>query len=303
MKQSTDTKAQYTYVPATRAQKIWGVVALAGLFVCGLMIGLTWRGNSQSDATGDVVQFTEAQCDELARSLVNNINNNYAISEDRLIIMNQIYTANCVGRVFPDEQVATQPAELSQELETCEKIEKLLLRNLHSSDSVNPDYHTYNAELYKNVSQYGCPENAEKYKQLADDETAIAVALGGGMGATTNNTRTCEEIERALKSQLREIYPESNIEERLHNADIYSTMAERGCPENAEQYKELALRQIDVVSAVSDEQELDRNKETIVETYEKLQMQEAARNFLNKLDRLIKPTTDLIYEIGKVVNE
>ncbi|MGN0916628.1 MAG: hypothetical protein ACI4NZ_00230, partial [Candidatus Enterousia sp.] len=76
-----------------------------------------------------------------------------------------------------------------------------------------------------------------------------------------------------------------------------------GCPENSEKYKNLALRQIDVVSAVSDEQELIENKETIVDTYEKLQMQEAARNFLNKMDKLINPATDFIFELERVINE
>ncbi len=297
MKQSTNTKAQYGYVSASRAQKIWGVVALAGLFACGLIIGLTWRGNSQPDATGDVVQFTESQCDEFARRIQNSIDMNRL---DDLEKYQKIYAQSCGSHIVAEEVVVS---ETSEKLKPCEKIEKLLLRDLYSSDNPDPNAHIGNAELYKNVSQYGCPENAEKYKQLSDDETVIAIALKESMGVTTNDTRTCEEIERALQSQLREIYPESRAEERLHNADIYSTMAERGCPENAEQYKELALRQIDVVSAVSNEQELTENKETIVETYEKLQMQEAARNFLNKLDRLIKPTTDLIYEIGRVVNE
>ncbi len=295
MKQSTNTKVQGGYAAPSRAQKIWGVVALAGLFACGLIIGLTWRGNSQPDATGDVVQFTKSQCDKIAGRIQSAINMD---DFGELKKYQKIYAQSCGNHI---EEVVV--SETSEKLKNCEKIEQLLLRNLEPSDSEYPDSHMYNAELYKNVSQYGCPENAEKYKQLADDETAIAVALGGGMGTVANNTRTCEEIERALKSQLFEIYPNSDIEERLHNADTYSTMAERGCPENAEQYKELALRQIDVVSAVSDEEELIDNKESIVETYEKLQMQEAARNFLNKLDRLIKPTTDLIYEIGKVVNE
>jgi len=299
MKQLTNTKAQYTYVPATRAQKIWGVVALVGLFACGVMIGLIWRGNNSSDAvTGETVQFTESQCNKIARKIDSAIFNNYA---DQLAQYQKIYAQSCGSHIIVQEEEVVSDA--TEELKICEKIEKLLLRGLQDADSSNPEWHVRNASVYEKVSQRGCPENAEKYKQLAAQETAIANALGAQSQTTTTNTRTCEEIESVLKSQLIDIYPESNIRERLHNADIYSTMAEQGCPENAEKYKDLALRQIDVVSAVSDEQELEQNKETIVDTYEKLQMQEAARNFLNKLDRLINPATDLIYEIGRVVNE
>jgi len=294
MKQLTNV----TYQGATRTQKILGVVALAGLFACGLMLGLAWRGNNSSDAVaGDTVQFTESQCNEIARRIQNSIDYNQL---DKLEQYQKIYAQSCGSQIIAKEDVKT---DVTKELKTCEKIEKLLLRDLNDADSREDWRHSNNAFIYEKVSQHGCPENAEKYKQLAAQETAIANALGAQSQTITTNTRTCEEIERALQSQLEPFGDKMPIEYRLHNADIYSTMAERGCPENAEKYKELALRQIDVVSAVSDEQELEQNKETIVDTYEKLQMQEAARNFLNKLDRLINPATDLIYEIGRVVNE
>lgn len=296
MKSSPNTSSKLVYVPASRAQKIWGVVALAGLFACGLMIGVSIRGNNQSHVAPDTtVQFTESQCDTIAGRIDSAINNyNY----DKLEQLKKIYAESCDGHIQAKIEVVATP---EKKLSTCEKIEKLLLRNLYAADSQNPYDHNQNAELYNKLSQHGCPENSDAYKQLVAQETAIANALGAPAQNLSNNMRTCEEIELVLQNQIFE-YP-SNSHDRMQNAEIYSTMAERGCPENAQKYKELALRQIDVVSAVSDEQELIQNKEAIVDTYEKLQMQEAARNFLNKIDKLINPATDFIFELERVINE
>lgn len=301
MKTSTNTMSKYVYVPATRAQKIWGVVALAGLFACGLMVGLTMRGNNQSTVTDATVQLTESQCDIVADKI------QYAVKYSKLDDLEQwkkVYAESCGNHITTKTEVVSE-SKSENKLSTCEKIEKLLLRNLNAADSQNSGSHSFNASIYQKVSQYGCPENSVKYKKLSDEEMAIAAALGENQGIiiTTNDLRTCEEIERALNSRLYNVDDMSGIEERMHNAEIFSTMAERGCPENSEKYKNLALRQIDVVSAVSDEQELIENKEVIVDTYEKLQMQEAARNFLNKMDKLINPATDFIFELERVINE
>lgn len=295
MKQSTNATTQYKFVPATRAQKIWGVVALVGLFACGLMIGITWRGNGAATSTDATIQFTESQCDMIADKIQRAVKNE---SFEKLEKLTHIYAVSCDGHIKTKTDVITEP---EKKLSTCEKIEKLLLRNLHPADSQDAWQHQENAELYNKLSQHGCPENSDAFRQLVAQETAIANALGAPSNEISNNMRTCEEIEMVLKQQISE-YANTNFD-RLHNAEVYGTMAERGCPENAQKYKDLALRQIDVVSAVSDEHELEQNKEMIVDTYEKLQMQDAARNFLNKLDKLINPATDFIFELERVINE
>lgn len=290
---NSNTKTQISTGLSTRARKIWGVVALAGLFACGLMLGVAWTQKDNAQTNENVVQFTESQCDTIAGRIDSAIR--YSNYND-LETLKKIYAESCDGHVQAKTEVVAAP---EKKLSTCEKIEQLLLRNLNAADSQNPRAHTENAELYNKLSQHGCPENADAYKQLVAQETAIANALGAR--GVNVNTRTCEEIEVVLKQDLMEFA--SNTQERLHNADVYSKLAERGCPENQAKYKKLAVRQIDVVSAVSDEEELEYNSEAIVDTYEKLQMQDAAREFLNKLDRLVEPATDLIFEIGKVVNE
>lgn len=298
MKQSASTKSQYVYVPATRAQKIWGVVALAGLFACGLMVGLSLHGKKQS-AADSAVQFTESQCDTIADNIQYYVNNS---NLDKLDQWKKIYAESCGNHIVVKEQVAPAPKS-EQKLSTCEKIENLLSRDLYSPDDRASGAHYENAQVYEKLSKYGCAENVDMYKQLAAQETAIANALNQQPQNISNDMRTCEEIEEALKVQLVYNYDPDNTHARMHNAEVYSTMAERGCPENAEKYKELALRQIDVVSAVSSDNELMQNKDAIVDTYKKLQMQEAARNFLNKMDRLINPATDFIFELERVINE
>ncbi len=297
MKQSQNAKSQYIYKPATRGQKIWGVIALAGLFACGLMVGITWRGHESVPSTDAVVQFTESQCDMIADKIQRAVKNE---SFEKLEKLTQIYAKSCEGHIQTKTDVIEAP---EKKLSTCEKIEKLLLRNLNPADSQDAWAHQQNAELYNKLSQHGCPENLDAFRQLIAQETAIANALGATTQNAISTMRTCEEIEMVLKQQINEYA--SNSYERLHNADVYSTMAERGCSENAEKYKQLALRQIEVVSAVSDDAELaqPQNARTVVDTYKKLQMQSEARKFLNKIDRLIDPATNFILEMEKVINE
>lgn len=301
MKTSTNTKSQPVYVPATRAHKVWAAVALAGLFACGLMIGVSIHAKRQpvvtaADAT---VQLTESQCDIIAGRIQDAVKFS---NLDKLEQWKKVYAESCGNHISNKTEVISE-SKSEQKLSTCEKIEKLLLRNLNASDSQSAREHTENAKLYNRVSQHGCPENADAYKQLAAQENAIANALGAPSQKQSTDMRTCEEIEEALKVQLWGDFDPANTQARMHNAELYSTLAERGCPENSEKYKELALRQIDVVSAVSSDDELMNNKDAIVDTYKKLQMQEAARSFLNKMDRLINPATDFIFELERVINE
>lgn len=298
MKQSINTTSQNAHASATRTQKIWGVIALAGLFACGVMIGLSLHGKKQSHMDA-AVQLTESQCDSIASKINWAVNNG---NLDNLEQWKKVYAESCGNHIVTKEQVAAAPKS-EQNLSTCEKIENLLSRDLNDANSRDYWAHYENARVYEKLSKYGCPENVDMYKQLSAQETAIANALNEENQIVSKDMRTCEEIERTLETQIDTNYHPSNTHARMRNAEVYSTMAERGCPENAEKYKELALRQIDVVSAVSSDDELMDNKDAIVETYKKLQMQEAARNFLNKMDRLINPATDFIFELERVINE
>ena len=63
----------------------------------------------------------------------------------------------------------------------CEKIENTLKRRLGCFDSYHycddPNQHIRDAKVYANLSERGCPENSQKYRDLAKQEIDIARAL------------------------------------------------------------------------------------------------------------------------------
>ena len=175
------------------AHKIWGAVALAGLFACGLILGLTYR---PSDNVRNSLDAT--QCDAIANEIVT------------------ITTA-----------VENHPEIVS----TCTRIEQLLERRLQPEDSV--DYLAH-----------------------------------------------------------------------LHNADTYSTLADRGCAENADMYKTLALRELEIAEALQPTEKMGiSDAEIVIDTFKKLDMQREAQAFLDKVERLIDPATDFILQMEQIINE
>lgn len=66
-------------------------------------------------------------------------------------------------------------------MSTCAQIERVLMPELKCVDGYeicgNPDTHINNAKIYANLSERGCAENSQKYKELAKQELEIARAL------------------------------------------------------------------------------------------------------------------------------
>ncbi len=114
---------------------------------------------------------------------------------------------------------------------------------------------------------------------------------------------TCQRIEDLLSRRLQ---PEE-VEDywaHLHNANTYSSMAERGCAENASKYTELALREIEIATALQPVDDFGNSEtEMVIDTYKKLEMQAAAQDFLNKIQRLTDPAIDFILQMERVINE
>ena len=114
---------------------------------------------------------------------------------------------------------------------------------------------------------------------------------------------TCVVIEELILSR---IYPEDNIDMPSHlaNADNYSLLVERGCPENAERFKALALRELEIASALQSEKYFNEDDATIViDTYKKLDMQREAQQFLDKMQKLTNPAIDFILQMQQIINE
>ena len=90
---------------------------------------------------------------------------------------------------------------------TCEKIEKTLIRQLECADSdhnyCNENGHIRDAKIYANLSERGCPENAEKYKKLAKQELEIARALTDDrMEGYQEQQETTEIVETYKRLQM-----------------------------------------------------------------------------------------------------
>lgn len=210
------------------SHKVWGAVALAGLFVCGLMLGLTYRGEP---AARDVLSIE--QCDAIANEIVT-VTTRGANAQDakHLQELNDAYSNGCAGRLVIIERVAPVVVENHPEIvSTCTRIEQLLERRLQPEDST--DYLAH-----------------------------------------------------------------------LHNADTYSTLADRGCMENADMYKTLALRELEIAEALQPTENMGiSDAEIVIDTFKKLDMQREAQEFLNKIERLIDPATDFILQMEQIINE
>lgn len=208
--------------------KIWGAVALAGLFACGLILGLAYR---PSDNIRNSLDAT--QCDAIANEIVT-ITTRGATPEEAQTLreLNEAYTNGCAGRLVIIERAAPVAVENHPEIvSTCTRIEQLLERRLQPEDSV--DYLAH-----------------------------------------------------------------------LHNADTYSTLVDRGCAENADMYKTLALRELEIAEALRPTEEMGTSDaEIVIDTFKKLDMQREAQAFLDKVERLIDPATDFILQMEQIINE
>lgn len=208
--------------------KVWSAIALAGLFACGLILGLSYNNDNA------LVKATNAeQCDSIANEIVN-ITTHGATAENvkTLNELTQAYSNGCAGRlVIIEKEPVVSATEKKEIMATCSRIEELLKQRLHPEDSVNYIDH-------------------------------------------------------------------------LSNADTYSTLADRGCQENAEMYKTLALRELEISTALQPEENMrQRDAAIVIDTFKKLDMQREAQEFLDKIEKLIDPATDFILQMEQVINE
>lgn len=211
------------------SHKIWSAIALAGLFACGLILGLTYNEKGVEDK----ISLTVEQCDAIANEIVNMTKT--GVGPEKVEALNQLkdaYSSGCAGRLVIIERTPVVAAEEKSEImSTCSRIEQLLKERLISEDDTRYEAH-------------------------------------------------------------------------LRNADTYSTLAERGCEENADMYKTLALREIEIATALQPEEYMTENDTVIViDTFKKLNMQREAKEFLNKIEKLIDPATDFILQMEQVINE
>lgn len=84
---------------------------------------------------------------------------------------------NDIAKALATAEPEPMPIEDFSEQPTCEQIESLLSRRLGSWGLERSERRIERAKIYANLSERGCPENSEKYKELAAQELEIARAL------------------------------------------------------------------------------------------------------------------------------
>lgn len=278
------------------AIKIWGALALVALFVCGLIVGVTLRSGYEKP------QLSQTQCRKLQDKIEYTIIYNEIEKTKDLVV---IYEKSCVSPV-PDvnADVKKEENEENKEQTECEKIENLLLARLGDYDQQNYSIHEYNTQIYEKLMEVGCPQNKGKYSDLARVESGVAQTLREIDGAYYfADVVPCEIIEANLQKGLYLCERDCDYNVYLKNAKIYSKLYEEGCPENSEKYKNLALAQLQIASALMNETDVAENSNMVVDTYKKLQMEQKANEYLDKIRKLVGPASDFILTIGKVINE
>jgi len=172
----------------TRREKIFGWLALTGLFVCGLMVGLGINGRPVKSVDVPVVDAqTQETCAIIEDLLIGRLapiesedvrDHEYNIGVYEKLVMNgcsanQQKYHNAAQR---EREIVAALATTVNAQQTCEQIETLLLEQLPEANSYSWT-RINRAKIYANLSERGCAENSAKYVEMAKQELEIARAL------------------------------------------------------------------------------------------------------------------------------
>ncbi|MDR2413314.1 MAG: hypothetical protein LBD50_03855 [Rickettsiales bacterium] len=119
--------------------------------------------------------------------------------------------------------------------------------------------------------------------------------------------KTCEEIEVLLLDRV--VSDEPNYSDnRKRNAEVYVMLSDKGCPENKEKYEQLALRELEIYRALTNDgvyagKSWEEYQREVVSIYNKIDMKKEAEKFLDKMKKLTDPAIDFILEAERVFSE
>jgi len=202
-----------------------GLVALLGI---GILIGALYSHSGRPKK----LAMSDEQCSQLASEIIF-VMGRGAGDAGRLRALNDIYATNCAGRAVNVEKPAPAPQPNAVPDKMCDAVERPLLDKLNANDE--------------------------------------------------NSTSAIDHLNRA---------------------QTLADLANRGCPENSERYKELALREIEIARALNNDNLNDQQSVVeMVETYKKLQMRAEAEKIFEKAKKLTNPAIDFILQIEKIINE
>ena len=174
--------------------RTYGFIGLLGVFLMGTLVGFILNG---SDRVNHSI-MTKAQCEQLSAKMGWAVTNN---RYEEIGQLNKIYSENCLGRDFYEPKPEPRTEENKMPETTCGKIETLLEDRLMPVDESYSEPHIENAKIYANLSERGCPENSEKYKELAKQELEIASALNDDKIEDTYETTEIAETYKRIQMQ------------------------------------------------------------------------------------------------------
>lgn len=205
-------------------------------------------------------------------------------------MINGGFVAETVASV--DTGVVAEENENTTIKPACAVVEEILLRDIVDDKDPNPDWQYQASQIYSVLAQYGCPENAQFFTDMAVRKQTIAQGLEAAYGYERNamtsieylysDERICETIEkRVLKNINTSAY---HYSEFLDNANTYAVLYEYGCRGNRAAYMRAALRELGVAVALMPTDKMNRDEiVTVVEICKSLGVAEAAHIMLQRL--------------------
>lgn len=193
-------------------------------------------------------------------------------------------------------------------LTSCQMREKALKAQLIADieDSYYAAYqqHETNAHVYDELVRAGCSENVEQYSELRDAEWGVAEVLRKYQNKNETD-KPCQVIEKSLLEEFANGNCGSDPECHSAQAEVYAKIAENGCPENAEKYARKALDELQIAQGVrvDDSSVGENDMRQTVSVYKKLQMQNEAKKYIKKMEKLVNPGVDFILELQRVIEE
>lgn len=229
------------------------------------------------------------------------------------VVLCGIFACGVMAGAFVWEQKTRYTADsaVQAKLKPCEMREKALKENLAMDikeyDPWAYESHLLNARVYDQLIKTGCDNNRAEYQSLRDAEQSVADVLKKlNNNEYIDNSASQEPCEVIEKNLFRRI--DGNCTETwcyLRNAEIYSKMAEDGCDGNKATHAKKALDELQIADGVRlDEQNVDTAEiQRTVNTYKKLQMQNEARKYIQKMEKLVNPGVEFIMELQRVIEE
>lgn len=122
-------------------------------------------------------------------------------------------------KAIETEKQIIQAFANKQEKSTCQQIEASLLGRLpHGGAELNSDERIERAKIYANLSERGCPENSQKYVDLAKQELEIARALQDDKFSENDTIEVVETYKRLnMQAAAQEIF---DVAKKLTNPAI-----------------------------------------------------------------------------------